>query len=145
MSRESRTLSLARDRTPTPTLVLVSRASVAGRVCRVEFSSPRGEAWAYWHREVPAEGSTHDVEIDLPGEAIVGLKAAPDGANSPTVCVKPDGTIAVRCTAIGNDSRCVSLQFGDDVLLIETDLPAPPDEVPVVVESRSMAFYPINI
>lgn len=124
--------------------VLVSRASVADRVCRVEFSSERGRGWAYWHGVAPAEGSTHDVEIDLPREEILSLKAVSGGETSPTLRVKPDGTIAVRCTTIGSDAGCVSLQFGNDVLLVDIDLPTPPDGVPIVVESRSMTLYPTN-
>ena len=127
--------------------IVVNRASVVGGVCRVEFSSERGRAWAYWRGEVPAVGSTHHVEIDLPREAIVSLTPAQDGATSPTIRVKPDGTIVVRCTTIDDAGGCVSFQFGNDVLLIDTDtdLPSPPDGVPVVVESRWMELYPTGI
>ena len=126
--------------------IVVNRASVVDGVCRVEFSSEHGRAWAYWRGEVPAVGLTHDVEIDLPREAIVSIEAAPEGVTSPTVCVQADGTIAVRCTPIGDDDGCVSFRFGHDILRVETDWPAPPGgvAVAVVVESRSMELYPYD-
>lgn len=111
----------------------------------MEFSSKFGCGWANWQGASPEKGSVYDVEIDLP--SVSSMEVVDNVSSDLNPSISNDDAYAVVIIGEiirGDGVNSTSLKLGNDVLLLDDDLPLYRAGSIIQFIAHSINLYPIN-
>jgi len=126
--------------------IAICSVSVQEGRCRVEFSSALGRAWAYWHGDPPILGLDYNVEIDLPSVTSPGFVVYPASDMTPAIRTDEASSIILQgIVALGADDESMSLQLGNDTILLDGVVGPFRSDSLVAIVVPSITLYPFSL
>ncbi|MCG7316151.1 MULTISPECIES: hypothetical protein [Brevibacillus] len=89
---------------------------------KVRFTSQYGEGSAIWHGNPPKEGSTYDVEIEIPQILAWDKDIQATNMDEHPIKIQNDMVDFVgKLESVSEDDGCCVVRVGESIILVETE------------------------